>query len=358
VQDRAVAASGDLDAIGRAQFALADILRRAQANALGAVGLSPSECSFRVVASGPHWRLRDYGGDGRPLLVVAAPIKRPYIWDLTPPVSAVRRCLQEHLHVYLIEWLPASEQTAGSGFDEYAQALFDCVEIISGTNGNTRPCLIGHSLGGTLATIFCASAPAAARGLVVLGAPLCFQPATSRFRDALVSLVPSAISQAGAFPGSLLSQMSALASPDTFVWSRLMDAVMSVGDAHALEIHARVERWALDEVALPGALVHQTLEWLYRDDRFLRGALPVRDKLIGPRDLSVPMLAVVHTSDEVAPPAAIKPFIDAVPVAETRIIEYAGEPGVGLQHLGVLVGRQAHAQIWPQIIGWLNGRDG
>jgi len=24
-----------------------------------------------------------------------------------------------------------------------------------------------------------------------------------------------------------------------------------------------------------------------------------------------------------------------------------------LQHLGVLVGRQAHAQVWPEIISWL-----
>jgi len=26
-----------------------------------------------------------------------------------------------------------------------------------------------------------------------------------------------------------------------------------------------------------------------------------------------------------------------------------------LQHLGVLVGRQAHARVWPEIIAWLKG---
>jgi hypothetical protein len=36
------------------------------------------------------------------------------------------------------------------------------------------------------------------------------------------------------------------------------------------------------------------------------------------------------------------------------IIEYQGEVGVGVQHLGVLVGREAHARVWPQIISWLN----
>ena len=46
--------------------------------------------------------------------------------------------------------------------------------------------------------------------------------------------------------------MSALASPATFIWSRLMDAIFSIADHHALDIHGRVERWALDEVSLPG----------------------------------------------------------------------------------------------------------
>ena len=136
---------------------------------------------------------------------------------------------------------------------------------------------MGHSLGGTLAAIFGASASESIRGLVLLGAPLCFRPATSRFRDALVSLVPSGLADVGPFPGSLLSHMSALASPDTFIWSRLADAALSVTDNHALEIHARVERWALDEVPLPGKLVHQIIEWLYREDRFCRGDLTIGD---------------------------------------------------------------------------------
>jgi len=31
-----------------------------------------------------------------------------------------------------------------------------------------------------------------------------------------------------------------------------------------------------------------------------------------------------------------------------------GRIGLGLQHLAVLVGRQAHAALWPEIISWLH----
>jgi len=133
-----------------------------------------------------------------------------------------------------------------------------------------------------------------------------------------------------------------------------MDAALSIADHHALDIHARVERWALDEVPLPGKLVHQIVEWLYRENRFCQGALKVGTTLVGPFSLSIPTLAVLNTADEVAPLASIKPFTDAMPAGDVRIIEYSGEVGICLQHLGILVGRQALTRVWPEIISWLN----
>jgi len=203
--------------------------------------------------------LRDYGKDSatQSVLIVAAPIKRPYIWNLAPSSSAIRYCLKEGLRVRLLESAPASRTTGVNGLAEYAQAIGECVANISGGREDRKPFLLGHSLGGTLAAIFGAMEPESICGLVLLGAPLCFRPGTSRFRDALMSIVPSDLDEAEPCPGSLITQMSALASPDTFVWSRLMDVALSVTDRTAWETHARVERWALDEVPLPGKFVHQ-----------------------------------------------------------------------------------------------------
>jgi polyhydroxyalkanoate synthase len=38
------------------------------------------------------------------------------------------------------------------------------------------------------------------------------------------------------------------------------------------------------------------------------------------------------------------------------IIEHPGEIGVGLPHVGMLVGRAAYARVWPQIVAWLKAR--
>jgi polyhydroxyalkanoate synthase len=339
-------------------FALADKLRRAQGDALEALGLGPRECAFQLISSGPCWRLRAYGGpEAAPsLLMVPAPFKRPYIWDLTPAVSAVRYCLHHGFRVHLLEWMPPSGD-GSAGLDAYGgRAIAACVEAISNQSNGPLPFLVGHSLGGTLAAIHCAISPRSVKGLVLLGAPLCFEQTSSPFRDRLVALIPGGFPESEIVAGSLLSQISAIASPYTFVWLRWMDAALSLADPAAMDIHARIERWALDEVALPSKLINQIVQWLYRENRFYNGTLAVLDRTVGPASMPIPTLAIVNAADEVAPVSSVAPFLDKMPTDDTRIIEHPEEIGVGLQHLGMLAGRASYATVWPQIIAWLKAR--
>jgi polyhydroxyalkanoate synthase len=340
-----------IDTLRLAHFAMMDRLRRAQGDALDALGLGPQECAFQPVSSGPHWRLRAYGGPkAAPLIImVPAPIKRPYVWDLMPSVSTVRYCLHRGFGVYLLEWMPPEGD--GHNLGAYAgRAIGACVAAISKRANGAMPFLMGHSLGGTLAAIYCALEPQSVKGLVLLGAPLCFEQASSGFRDAVVSMIPTDLPEKDIVAGSLLSHISFVASPDTFLWSRWMDATLSLYDLDAIEMRARIERWTLDEVALSGKLVSEIVRWLYRENRFYLGTLSVLGRTVGPTSMRIPTLAIVNSADEVAPLASVAPFIDKMSIENTRIIEYAGEIGVGLQHLSILVGRQAYFRVWPEII--------
>src|SRR5262252_5746662 len=299
------------NAICVAHFAMIDRLHHAQGDALDVLGLGPRECAFQLISSGPNWRLRAYGGpDAAPLLLmVPAPIKRPYIWDLTPSVSAVRYCLNHGFRVHLLEWIPPSSDGL-AGLEAYGgRAIAACVATISKQANGAQPFLMGHSLGGTLAAIYCALEPRSVKGLVLLGAPLCFEQASSRFRDALVALVPKEFSETKVVAGSLLSLISAVASPNTFVWSRWMDAALSLADHATLDTHARIERWTLDEVMLPGKLVNQIFHWLCREDRFCHGILTVFDRTVGPASIEIPMLAIVNVADDIAPLTSVAPFL-------------------------------------------------
>jgi len=345
-----------MDGFHQVYFAVMDEVRRRQADTLAACGLGQVECDCCVLASGPHWRLRAYEpADGwASVLIVPAQIKRSYVWDIDPSRSVIRYCLEHGLAVYLLDWKPATCGYGPAGLEDYAdQAISECVAGVARGGRGQKPFLIGHSLGGTLAAMHAALHPQGLQGLVLIGAPLCFEPGVSRFRDSLVRLVPSTVPDTGVVPGSLLSQVSAPAAPRSFVWERLMDAVLCTADPSAMAIHARVERWALDEVALPGRLVHQIVRWLYHEDRFCRATLRIRNTEIGPSSLDVPILALLNTADEIVPPASMMGFLDAIRDRNASVISYAGEPGVGLQHLALLVGCKAYDQVWPGVIAWL-----
>lgn len=346
-----------LEPLWTLQFAGLDLARRAEGRALDAAGFGPKEQAYELAATGTHWRLRAYRGDdapdAAPLLIVASPIKRSYIWDLAPDLSPTALCLRQGLRVYLLEWLEPAPETSGAGLADYTKAVVDAAALVAAATHGRGPFLMGHSLGGTVAAIAAARDPRAFGGLVLLGAPLCFEPAVSRFRDALVAAIPGDLSGDGFVPGSLLSYASAVASPQTFVWGRWLDAAVNAGDRRALEVHARIDRWALDEARLPARLVRDIVLGLYRDNSFGRGTLVLDDRSVGPKDLDLPVLVVQNTADDVAPPASIAPALRVLPTADACLLSYPGEQGCALQHLGLLVGQAAHAQLWPQIVAWL-----
>src|SRR3974377_1375859 len=120
-------------ALRHQQFRVIDAFRRMQGDVLASFGFGPIESSYRVIASGPYWRLRDYDAihRSRPVLIVAAPIKRPYIWDLAPSASAIRCCLKAGLRVYLLEWLPASEKTCNVGITECVETVAAALAVIA-----------------------------------------------------------------------------------------------------------------------------------------------------------------------------------------------------------------------------------
>src|SRR3954453_19958082 len=160
-----------------AAFHLADQARRLQGLTLDAAGLSPVRTPSEVVLEAPGLVLHGYRGrrgpglDRPPVLIVPAPIKRAWIWDLAPDASVVRRLLDHGLRVYLVEWTSPVD----AGLEAYAGRLvLDCLDAIRAATGQRGAVLAGHSLGGTLAAITAARYPDRVHALVLVESPLRF----------------------------------------------------------------------------------------------------------------------------------------------------------------------------------------
>ncbi|MBS1191993.1 MAG: poly(3-hydroxybutyrate) synthase subunit [Rhodocyclaceae bacterium] len=336
-----------------------DRLRLRQGEWLDALGWGPRETPSRVLLRGPCLTLKGYpaaAADGPVVLLVPAPIKRAYIWDLAPGASVVQACLERGLRPYVVQWEMPGED---AGLADYADRfLRECIEAIAADCGTRRAVVAGHSLGGILAAIFAALNPELVAGLVLLGAPLHFSPSAEQgalgpvveraggVRELATRLPPRV-------PGSLMTTAGFVASPMAFGRERWTDWWRSLLSLEAIKTHMQVERWTLDELPLAGRLVEDIVEQLYGADAFMAGTLSCGGRTAAASRVTAPLLAVAQPRCPVVPPAAVLPFVAAAASREKRMLWYEGDVGVAIQHVGLLVGHNAHARLWPEIVDWI-----
>jgi polyhydroxyalkanoate synthase len=344
----------------KAALEVLDAARRRRGRVLESVGLGPRTTPSTVDEVAPGVRLRSYpsAADGPPVLLVPAPIKRSYLWDLEPDVSVVGHLARRGLRPFLLEWTERTDDDPDAGLDHHAGTLLAaCLDAVTARTGVSRVALAGHSLGGTLAAIGAARHPDRVGALALLEAPLRFGAAAGSFAP-LVAATPSstlALLARGGVPGAFLDQVSAAAAPREFVLERRLDLLRSIArlgaaDPAAVRTHLRVLRWSSDEFRMPGALFRDVVERLYRDDAFARGTLEVAGERVGPHRLTVPLTTVFDPRSAVIPPRSVVAVHEAAASADKLLLAYRGEVGVALAHVGVLVGREAHRTLWPRIL--------
>ncbi|MBI4984773.1 MAG: alpha/beta fold hydrolase [Rhodocyclales bacterium] len=336
------------------RFRQLDRERRWQGRLLEMAGYGAREQPGRMLTTAPGARLKAYRSapaDGPVILLVPAPIKRAYLWDLAPDVSVVARLLDGGVRPYLLEW---DEPDPASGLGDYAaRHLSAAAAAVRAETGAASIFLAGHSLGGLFAAIFSSLYPAQVRGLVLLGAPLHF--GTDAASGALGPVAVTRLLDAlpGNLPGACLRALSHTAAPAAFGSERQLDWARSLLDRQAMATHLRVERWCLDELPLAKRLLLDLAEQMFGADAYMRGSLQVTGRRAAAQAFAAPLFAVVDARCPLVPPASVLPFLDAAANPDKRLASYDGDIGVGIQHVGPLVGRSAHATLWPEIVRWL-----
>ena len=277
--------------------------------------------------------LRDYGGDGPPVLFIPSLINPPNVLDMGER-SLLRWLAARGRRVLLLDW-------GWPGPDRHALTVGAHVEAIAlplmATLGEPVD-LVGYCLGGTMAIAAAQLGPA--RSVATLAAPWHFNGFPEDSREKLAQLwagAAPAVEALGVLPIELLQ---------TAFWS--LDPARTVAkfeefatlEGEAARTFVMLEDWANDGPPVAGAAAREMFESFFRDDQPGTGGWRVGGTIIDPAALAIPLLNIVSTTDRIVPQAT------AVTTGERL--------DLGLGHVGMVVGSRGREKLWEPLAAWLS----
>jgi len=286
-----------------------------------------------------------------PLLMVYAVINKPYILDLQPDRSVVKKFLEKGFDVYLIDWGMPSDADKYICLDDYINYYMRyAVDHICKENSCTQISLLGYCIGGYFATIFSSLYPKRVKNLMIMSAPIDFHVKggplhvwtqkdifdVSRYTEAYGNCAPD-----------ILNSGFLLLNPMENTYLKYLDLVEKVDDKDYVDNFFRMEKWINDGISIPARFF---VEWIrdgYQENKLVKGELKVAGKPVNLNKITMPLLLIVGKADNLVPPASTLGLLPHVKSKDTKVFENPSG------HIGISVGGKAHKVMWPEVIEWL-----
>jgi len=321
---------------------------------------------YEIAAEHPVYRLRHYyprsdPDDGvSPIVLVPPLMLAAGIYDISAATSAVTLLHERGIDPWVVDFGSPEHERGGleRTLADHVRAISDAVDRVRVLTGSDVH-LCGYSQGGMFA--YQVAAYRRNEGLASL---ITFGSSVDTRAGTPFGLPESFASGAAGLLGDRLfagRQLPAWASRTGF---QLLDPVKSarsrlefislLHDRDALVAREGQRRFLESDgwVAWPGPAMADFLRQFIAHNRLLEGGFTVDDKLLTLADIATPILSVVGTVDEIAPPAGVRAISQAAPRAE--IYELAIRAG----HFGLVVGSLSNQVTWPTVAGWVRWRDG
>lgn len=284
----------------------------------------------------------------RPVLLCPSVINRHYILDLKEDISVVRILLEAGHRVYAIDWGNPGDAELPLGFADFVRGrLRHFVDFVNEDAGSEDLHLLGHCLGGTMATSLCAVDDRGIATLINLTTPINFHDdgvlsAWSRapFFD------PRALAEALGHIPPWLTQPSFMILRPMGPSVKAIRLFQSLGNERFLEFFRCLETWINDNVHIPKGFYIDLIEKLYRENALVKGTLDLAGEPAVLEEVRVPALTVCAREDHIVPPDSAIAGHNAFGSEDKRLEVFEGG------HIGVVVGGRAKRNLWPLLCDW------
>jgi len=289
-----------------------------------------------------------------PILVIYALINRPFILDLQPDRSVIRRLLEAGHDVYMIDWNEPSRLDKHLALSDYINRYIDnCVDEVRERSDQDAINVLGYCMGGTMSAAYAALNPEKLNALALMAAGLCFDNTAGTLEDwgGEDYYDPRAVTETlGNMPGEMLDVGFALMDPiDNYVskYVRLYD---NLENEDFVANFARMETWLSEGIDVAGEAYAEFLEHFYQGNELHENEFHLDGEHVDVRNIDMPVLQVLGKYDHLIPPESSKPFNEVVGSDDTEVIEYP------TGHIGLSVSGSSHEDVWPQVCEWFAER--
>jgi len=319
------------------------------------VGTAPHDVVFELgTLRLLHYRRSTPPVHPEPVLFCYALINRPYILDLQPDKSVVRRYLDAGFDVYLIDWGVPSHEDRGLKLDDYVcRFMAGVVDFILAQHRCERLHLLGYCMGGTMSVLFAALYPERVATLTLLAAPIDFD-----VRESLLNIwtqpkyfdVDALVDAHGNCPAWFLQLCFSSTKPIQNLVEKHLGFFEQMDDPRFVTNYFAMERWVNDNIPVAGETFRQFVRDLYQENQLVRGTFHIGAERIDLRRIACPLLLLTAKNDHLVSPAStygLNRCVSSVDVKEMMI-----DAG----HVGLVVSSKAHKTFWPEATQWLARR--
>jgi polyhydroxyalkanoate synthase subunit PhaC len=287
----------------------------------------------------------------RPVLICFALVNRPYILDLQPDRSLVRRLLEAGLSVYLIDWDDPDEADRRIDLEEYIEShLGGAVRHILADHDLDALNLLGVCQGGVLSLVYTALHRERIANLVTLTTPVDFHTPDNLLSKWVRRVDTRLIEASGNIPGEVLNALFLALMPLRLTQQKYVRLLSGSADQQAIEDFVRMEKWIFDSPPQAAVALAQFVRWFYQENRLIRGTLEIAGHRVNLGDIRQPLLNLYALEDHIVPAAASAVLKECVGSRDYSAC------AVATGHIGMYVSRAARTQIPARIISWLGER--
>jgi polyhydroxyalkanoate synthase len=317
------------------------------------VGPTPRQEIYRTNKS-RLWRYESRRTVRTPLLFVPnLGISRPYIFDLLPKGSFIEHMTQQGFDFFLVDWGVFGAEDNGLTLEHAVTRILPrLARKALEASGATELSVLGYCMGAPLSLSYLASTPEfPLRNFVDMAGPIDFAHAGlfGRWLDAKHFDADKYVDTLGQIPAEMVKLGFKLLKP-TMDLSTNVNLWWNLWNPEYVTGFNALNKWANEYLPFPGEFFRQWVKDFYQQNKLIRNELTMAGRPVRLESIRCPVLAVGAKEDNIAPPACVKPLVEAVSSRDTEYVELPGG------HISLIAGRGASVHCWPKVASWLASR--